>query len=163
MFLAFLEDAFSGAPGSSWVDRHLYQLSNALSGSVLSSEPWSRMVSPGTHVNMAMVVFHARKHDQNSCHSPNCGGILQDMPPPIAKQWFVSFHLLSDLANRAVAHCAERKSWPTRSRKRQLMEPTLNLFQQQNIHQTVLYHQRRGRTLWVLSAVIFPGKKDLRN
>ncbi|CZR55057.1 uncharacterized protein PAC_04943 [Phialocephala subalpina] len=83
VFQAFLEDSFAGSPGASWVELGLYQLANARNGLTISSDTWSRMISPGSHINMSMLVGQVLARTSKSqsseevCPTLDCEGVLQ--------------------------------------------------------------------------------------
>jgi hypothetical protein len=94
VFRAFLEDSFSARPGSSWVEMGLYQLASARNGSRITPESWSKMISPGSHVKMSMLINHflasKLKTSKAISPSPDCSGLLQkqDFFDTRLKKWF---------------------------------------------------------------------------
>jgi hypothetical protein len=90
---AFLEDSFSGQPGAMWVERGLYRLYNARNGLSITQNTWSKMISPGAHVHMSMLISQdlpiEQNEDEHRCPAIRCNGILRSSPQFSLKKWFV--------------------------------------------------------------------------
>lgn len=90
VFLAFLEDSFSDRPGESWIRRGLYQLSNFRNNTIITPENWSRLVAPGSHINMTMLLdrYLARfPKSYEQCPVASCLGKIEKLGLATSK-WF---------------------------------------------------------------------------
>ncbi|KAF5869633.1 uncharacterized protein Bfra_010830 [Botrytis fragariae] len=78
VFQAFLCQSFSDTVGQPWVERGSYLLANKSEKSALTADTWSRIIKPGCHIEMAMVLDYNNKLT-NRCPDTNCSGALINM------------------------------------------------------------------------------------
>jgi hypothetical protein len=99
VFRAFLEDSFSDRPGESWIKRGLYQLSHFRGNTIINPNNWSRLVAPGSHINMAMLLdrYLARfPTSYEQCPVAGCLGKIEKSEGLSASTWS-GFRLLEML------------------------------------------------------------------
>ncbi|KAF7940654.1 uncharacterized protein EAE97_006840 [Botrytis byssoidea] len=77
-FQAFLYQSFSDTVGKPWVERGSYLLANKSEKSALTADTWSRIIKPGCHVEMTMVLDYNNKLE-NRCPDTICSGVLINM------------------------------------------------------------------------------------
>ncbi|KAF7946448.1 hypothetical protein EAE96_009446 [Botrytis aclada] len=84
VFQAFLHQSFSGTIGKPWVERGSYFLANRSDNASLTADTWSRIVKPGCHVEMAMLLEYIGTVKKR-CPNTSCPGALANVPEPTRK------------------------------------------------------------------------------
>jgi len=85
-----LKTTFLDAAGATWVERGLYQLTNARNRTVLGRKTWSSKISPGSHVHISMLIEQSHgKKLTNRCPNSDCSGTLEENIGASEKSWFV--------------------------------------------------------------------------
>ncbi|KAF7939693.1 hypothetical protein EAE99_001498 [Botrytis elliptica] len=75
VFQAFLYQSFSDTVGKPWVERGSYLLANKSEKSALTADTWSRIIKPGCHIEMAIVLDYSNKL-KDRCPDTSCSGVL---------------------------------------------------------------------------------------
>ncbi|CCD49879.1 hypothetical protein BofuT4_P095870.1 [Botrytis cinerea T4] len=75
IFQVFLHQSFHDTIGKPWVERGSYFLANRSDNAALTADTWSRIVKPGCHVEMAMLLDYMSTAEKR-CPNTGCPGVL---------------------------------------------------------------------------------------
>ncbi|TGO15312.1 hypothetical protein BTUL_0042g00830 [Botrytis tulipae] len=79
VFQAFLYQSFSDTVAKPWVERGSYILANKSEKSALTADTWPRIIKPGCHIEMAMLLDYSNRREDR-CPDTSCSGVLIKKP-----------------------------------------------------------------------------------